>query len=140
MQIEILDHVSALKKEELVDEESHIWISVIEPLLMVESDISLKPNKNRVDHLVLSFFDTEDENDCFSFCDNCAEKIVNFVDKNKSNVNKIYINCIKGESRSVGIALGLIEKFNLKPIEIKKSYRPNKLVIRKIGEVWWKFF
>ena len=94
-----------------------------------EHNIELLPNM-----LVISFSDTTDKKQVNAITIEQAREIINFVKGLSINIQDLYISCSAGESRSPGIAAGILRMCgrNDKDVWDNPFYVPNSLVYQTL--------
>lgn len=139
MNISILSRTKAVKLSYTELENDKVIISVKDP--GVENAYFNRDNKSIKEILYLSFYDmSEETKDKYgsyeSISPNDALKIANFVNKWKNKVDTIWVQCEAGVSRSVGIAMAIMEylNMNLTPIFESSIYYPNMLCYQLTAE------
>jgi len=119
-------------------EESHIVISIQDPSYEF---VILPSQDSRIDCLQLKFYDMDEDTGIFPyskfiFNEKQANDIKIFVEKYKNIVDLILVNCVAGISRSAGVSAALSKVYNKDDSFYFKHYLPNRLVYRKILEVY----
>ena len=80
-----------------------------------KADVIFEKNEiNRIRAILkLKFDDVErDSKDLHCITKDDAEKIVNFINKNKNKVDKIIVHCEAGVSRSAGVGAAIMKAIN----------------------------
>lgn len=104
-----------------------------------EKPRALKKNLENVVEKLYLFFDDVDTADTYlqEFQKDDAKSILDFVGRNMSSCDNIFVHCCAGISRSAGVAAALSKILNRNDEYYFKRYCPNMLVYRTILDYYY---
>lgn len=140
MIIEVMDRPTAETRSQIERHEDKVIISIYTP---TDTPAAIdKENPTIIDVLPLAFVDSDDtDKDHFDwtwiFSNQQAYKIFKFVEKWKDKVDRLWIHCDGGVSRSAGVAAAILKAYTGDDSQIfdNRNYYPNMLVYRRTLQV-----
>lgn len=140
MKVEVMNRSTAEARSEIERHEDKIVISIYTP---TDTPAAIdRNNPTIIDVLQLAFVDSDDtDKDRFDwtwiFSYQQAYKIFKFIEKWKDKVDRIWIHCDGGVSRSAGVGAAILKAYTNDDSQIfgNPNYYPNMLVYRRTLKV-----